>query len=78
MQRQHAGDGVADPFSASNQTGGGTVMPEGLEGKPSPEFVNSQMLINKFYPLPRGEDEIYTPASQSSAVPFVSRSERVP
>lgn len=53
-------------------------MPEGLEGKPSPEFVNSQMLINKFYPLPRGEDEIYTPASQSSAVPFVSRRERVP
>ena len=53
-------------------------MPEGLEGKPTPEFVNSQILINKFYALPRGEGEIYTPASQNSAVPFVSRRERVP
>ena len=69
---------AADSFSASNQTGGGTVVPEGLEGKPTPEFVNSQILINKFYALPRGEGEIYTPALQSSAVPFVSRRERVP
>ena len=51
--------------------GGGTIVPEGL---PSPKFVNSITLINKFYPLTKREGERHKAYMEGHSLRIAQRS----